>query len=171
MGKKTNPAGANQFILDPRQKLCWEYYIDPKSETFGNAYQSAVKAKYEKTSATIITTEKWFIEKLRRLNLLGKAERNLDNILDLPLQDKANIVLDASKFVAKTLGKDEGYSERQELTGRNGKDLPIPILKLENNVSENNSNNKDNGNDKENTSNSGRDISQQDNINIDLLDS
>lgn len=122
---KTNPNGANQYVLDPRQKMCWDLYINPKSETFGNAYQSALKAGYEKTSSTIITTENWFIEKLRRLNLLSKAERNLDNILDLPLEDKANIVLDASKFVAKTLGKDEGYSERTEHTGKDGEAIEV----------------------------------------------
>ena len=132
---KTNPNGANQYVLDPRQKMCWDLYINPKSETFGNAYQSALKAGYEKTSSTIITTENWFIEKLRRLNLLSKAERNLDNILDLPLEDKANIVLDASKFVAKTLGKDEGYSERTEHTGKDGEPL-IPEQDIQDKIDE-----------------------------------
>jgi len=122
-GAKTNPYGSNQYLLDPRQKMCWDLYIDPKSKTFGNAYQSALKVGYEDGTAKQITTFDWFIEKCRRLNLLGKAERNLDKILDLPLEDKANIVLDASKFVAKTLGKDEGYSERTEHTGKDG--LPL----------------------------------------------
>lgn len=120
---KTNPNGANQYQLDPRQKLCWDFYVNPKSETFGNAYQSAMKAGYKDGSSKQITTENWFLEKCRRLNLLNKAERNLDKILDLPLEDKANVVLDASKFIAKTLGKDEGYSDRSELTGKDGERL------------------------------------------------
>lgn len=120
---KTNPNGANQYQLDPRQKLCWDFYVNPKSETFGNAYQSAMKAGYKDGSSKQITTENWFLEKCRRLNLLNKAERNLDKILDLPLEDKANVVLDASKFIAKTLGKDEGYSDRSELTGKDGESL------------------------------------------------
>ena len=127
--KKSNPNGSNQYQLDPRQKFCWDYYINPKSETFGNATQSAIKAGYEPAYADQITTVNWFVGKVRRLNLLNNAERNLDKILDLPLKDKANLVLDASKFVAKTLGKDDGYSERSELTGKDGKDLiPTPIL-------------------------------------------
>ena len=120
---KTNPMGANQYVMDPRQKQCWDLYINPKSKTFGNATQSAIKAGYTKGTANMITTEDWFKGKLRRLNLLNKAERNLDKIMDLPLEDKANVVLDASKFIAKTLGKDEGYSDRSELTGKDGESL------------------------------------------------
>jgi len=122
---KANPNGANQYLLDPRQKECWDLYVNPKSETFGNATQSAIKAGYEPDYADQITTAEWFKGKIRRLNLLDKAERNLDKILDLPLEDKANIVLDASKFIAKTLGKDEGYSDRSELTGKDGKDITL----------------------------------------------
>ena len=120
---KTNPYGSNQYVMDPRQKQCWDLYINPKSKTFGNAYRSAIKAGYEDGTARQITTFDWFNEKCRRLNLLNKAERNLDKILDLPLEDKANVVLDASKFIAKTLGKDEGYSDRSELTGKDGERL------------------------------------------------
>jgi phage terminase small subunit len=120
---KANPNGANQYLLDPRQKECWDLYVNPKSETFGNATQSAIKVGYEPDYADQITTAEWFKGKIRRLNLLDKAERNLDKIMDLPLKDKANIVLDASKFIAKTLGKDEGYSDRSELTGRDGESL------------------------------------------------
>jgi len=36
---------------------------------------------------------------------------------------------DMSKFVAETLGRDS-YSKRSELTGKDGKDLPTPILSL-----------------------------------------
>lgn len=35
------------------------------------------------------------------------------------------------------------FSERQEMTGADGKDLPTPIIKLETNVSRNNSNEED----------------------------
>lgn len=128
--KRTNPNGANQYQMDPRQKLCWDYYINPKSETFSNATQSAIKAGYEPDYADQITTKDWFVGKIRKLNLLEKAERNLDKILDLPLDRKANIVLDASKFIAKTLGKDEGYSERSEITGKDGENLVIQISEV-----------------------------------------
>lgn len=81
----SNPNGANQYNLDPRQKMCWEFYINPKSETFGSARASAMKAGYEEEYANQITTSEWFIVKLRRLNMLGKAEKVLDDMLTMPV--------------------------------------------------------------------------------------
>jgi hypothetical protein len=83
--KEPNPNGANQYQLDPRQKLCWDLYINPKSETFSNALQSAIQAGYEPEYANQITTAEWFLGKLRRLNLLGKSEIVLEEMLDLPV--------------------------------------------------------------------------------------
>lgn len=135
---KTNPNGANQYQLDPRQKLCWDAFINPKSETFSNAYQSAMKAGYEESTALQITSEKWFTEKVRRMNMLGKAEKVLDEMLDLETEVEvsigesviikkepalAKIKQDTAKFVAERLGKDEGYSSRSELSGPNGDPL------------------------------------------------
>lgn len=82
----TNPNGANQYNLDPRQKMCWDAYVNPKSETFGNAKQSAIKAGYTEEYANQITVSEWFIGKLRRLNLLGKAEKVLDDTLEMPIE-------------------------------------------------------------------------------------
>lgn len=143
----TNPNGSNQYSLDPRQKLCWDSYINPKSETFSNAYQSAKKAGYEESTCLQITTEKWFTEKVRRVNLLGKAEKVLDEMLEMPVdvqrvegygEDRETVVKtepalvkikqDTAKFVAERLGKDEGYSSRVENTGKDGKELPTPIM-------------------------------------------
>lgn len=139
---ETNPNGANQYTLDPRQKLCWEYYISPRSETFSNAYQSAVKAGYTDDTSKQITVCPWFLEKLRRLNMLGKAEKVLDDMLEMPVEvqkiegygDSKEMVVktepslvkikqDTAKFIADRLGKDEGYSLRTELSGPNGKEL------------------------------------------------
>lgn len=129
----TNRYGANQYEMDPRQKLCWEKYIDPKSKTFGNATQSALAAGYEFAYADVITTRPWFAGKVRRLNMVAKAERNLDKALDTDWVDKEKgvqtdvmrIVMDVSKTVVTTLGKDEGYSTRSELTGKNGDAIEI----------------------------------------------
>ena len=41
-----NMAG-NQYKPDPRQALFLKHYLDPKSPTFSNALQSALKAGYE----------------------------------------------------------------------------------------------------------------------------
>ena len=136
--KETNPNGANQYLLDPRQITCWEFYIDPKSETFGNATQSAIKAGYEEATANQITTFDWFIGKRRRLNMLSKAERNLDKVLDTSYESKKGIqadvmriVVDVSKTIATTLGKNEGYSSKveQEHTNPDGNLKTIIINK------------------------------------------
>lgn len=129
----TNPNGANQWILDPRQKLCWELYVNPKSETFGNAFKSGLKAGYEESYCRTILETEWLREKVLRLNLLGKAEKVLNKTLDYSTEDEEGKVkvdllrvqTDVAKTVVTTLGKDEGYSTRSELTGKDG-DALIP---------------------------------------------
>lgn len=119
----SNPNGANQFNLDPRQRLCWDLYVNPKSETFGNALQSALRVGYEETYAKSITMTEWFLEKVRRLNMLSKAEKVLNEALDLisiseeGKTDSAllRIKTDVAKFIASTQGKNEGYSTREEV--------------------------------------------------------
>ena len=128
---RTNPNGANQFQLDPRQKTCWEFYIDPKSETFGNATKSAMKAGYTAGTADTITVTEWFIGRLWKLNSVSKAEDTFKKILELPSIDEESkfdsgvlrIQADIAKFLASTQGKDDGYSTRVENTGKDGKDL------------------------------------------------
>ena len=136
---KSNPNKANQYQLDPRQKRCWDLYIDTNSQTFSNAYRSALQAGYEENTAAVITTLNWFQEKLRRLNLLDKTEDVLQEMINLDTTNKiikgdkviitqdpslVKIKQDTAKFLAKTLGRDI-YSERQELTGKDGEALII----------------------------------------------
>lgn len=104
----------SQLGMEPRQVLCWSYYIDPKSDSFGVVCRSAEKAGYTKASAERISLEPWFKNKIRRLNLLPKAERNLEKFLDMDIKNNPNVVLDASKFVASRLGK-ESWSEKSEV--------------------------------------------------------
>lgn len=130
---------ANQYLLDPRQQLCWSYYVNPKSETFGNAYRSAIKAGYKRGHAIKITSELWWGERRRRLGLLSKAEKVLDETLDLPhivpamgpfgpLFDKETgqpimtvstsvlrIKQDSAKFVTETQGKAFGYTKKTDI--------------------------------------------------------
>lgn len=149
--KPSNPNGANQYLYDPRQELCWEYYINPESETFSNAYASAKKSKYEEYTAKRITSYAWFEERVRRMNLLGKAEKVLNETVEmetfLPVIGMFGPIIDrktkkplfkhddklltikqrSATFIAERLGKKKGYSTRTELTGADGKDLPQPI--------------------------------------------
>ncbi len=132
----TNPNGANQYVLDPRQKLCWESYTNPNSKTFGNAYQSAMSAGYEEGYAAQITTVDWFLEKMRRLNMLSKAEKVLDKTLSYEPVNEEGIIdtgllrvqTDVAKHITSTLGKDEGYSTKTEGNGGGNINILMPVL-------------------------------------------
>ena len=116
-------SSANGSTSDPREQVCWDLYIESITKGQANAKKAAIEAGYSKDHAENITLQGWFkgrLAKLKRKEMLSKAERNLDKILDLPLEDKANIVLDASKYITKTLGKDKGYSERAEVEHKIG---------------------------------------------------
>lgn len=131
---ETNPNGANGTTSDPREQTCWDIYVKNLTNGIDNAYASAIEAKYSEDSARNITMRDWFKERLRKLKrkeMLSKAERNLDKTLDLnTLNEKGledaqllKIKVDVSKTIVTTLGKDEGYSTRTEQTGKDGKDL------------------------------------------------
>jgi hypothetical protein len=61
----------------------------------------------------------------KKERIIKKSEKTLEALVEA---DDDRIRLDASKFMLETLGKDVGYSKRSELTGKDGKDLPTPIL-------------------------------------------
>jgi hypothetical protein len=136
-----NPFGANGTTSDPREQIMWELYVKGIQNGIENAYESAKEAGYSEDHARNITLQGWFKErkdKLRRKEMLSKAERNLNKILDLNYEkedgeiktDVLKVVSDVSKNITSTLGKDEGYSNRTEMTGKGGEDLfPIPLLK------------------------------------------
>lgn len=134
--KKSNPNGANQYLLDPRQKLCWENYSNPTSPTFGNATQSAVAAGYEHDYADQITMTEWFKCKVWKLNGVYTGERKIEELINLPIQNEVGydvgiirVQADLAKYLTSTLGKEEGYSTRSELTGKDGEKLmPVPLL-------------------------------------------
>jgi len=115
--------------LDPRQTKFLELYLDPKSKTFSNALQSALKAGYAQEYAESITAQMpdWLSDNIRRVGMLNKAEKNLFEILemgDIKDKDLLRIKADISKFITSRLGK-KFYSDRQELTGKDGEPLDI----------------------------------------------
>lgn len=114
--------------LDPRQKLCWGNYVDQTKPTFSNAYQAALSAGYTHYYSKTITTRPWFKDKVRRTHLLTKAEKVINKILDMET-DKADILRvqsDVSKHITKTLGKDEGYTEKTEVSGSGSNIVFLP---------------------------------------------
>ena len=91
---RNNPNGANQYRPDPRQALCLAYKLDPKSPTFGNMSASGVAAGFEEQYARNLLNlaPEWLSKKLdghKALRLLEKAERNIEEVLDLPSQVQA----------------------------------------------------------------------------------
>lgn len=130
-----------------KQQKCWDFYVQTVIAGEPNVYQSALKAGYTEYSADKVSTWKWFKDrkkKLDRIGLLVDAERNLHKLLNTPYivtktkngeryeevdAELARLVLDVSKTIVKSLGKDEGYSERSEVTGKGGE--PIVFMPAE----------------------------------------
>lgn len=140
----TNPNGSNQYTPDPREQVMWDFYVESLSKGQPNAYESAVKAGYEESTAKQITVRRWFLERLESLErkeMLSKAEKVLKKTLNYSTEDEEGkikvdllrVQTDVAKTVVTTLGKDKGYSTRSELTGKDGEALSINIIKYEDN--------------------------------------
>lgn len=120
-------------FLTPQQEKFLAGYTNPKSPTFGNALQSALKAGYSQEYSESITHQlpNWLAENLGRQKIVEKAERNLDmaleGVLDDPEKGGKPIQWKATEMTLRTLKKEE-FSERIEQTGKDGKDLPTPII-------------------------------------------
>lgn len=135
-------------VLEPRQIAFLKNYLDPKSDTFSNALQSGIKAGFSEEYSSNITSlmPDWLSENIGRTQMLKKAEKNLEEMLDMPIQtlewqgrgeDAEQVVItdvglvrikqDTSKFVVSRLNK-EKWSERSELTGKDGGEIKINIV-------------------------------------------
>lgn len=119
-------------LLTPQQELFLSEYTNPKSDNFGNAVQSALKAKFTETYANNITglMPDWLFESIGDMKRLRKAEKNLDEVQNIEIYNEegkldANLIDKRTKvdmFIAERLDKNK-YSTRQEQTGKGGKDL------------------------------------------------
>lgn len=120
-------------VLTPQQENFLSHYLNPKSDTFSNAYKSAKKAGYSEEYAQNITGQMpdWLSESISDMKRLRKAEKVLDEMLDLDSNEPSFIKVkqDTAKFLAERLNKTK-YSSRAEHTGKDGKDLiPEPLTK------------------------------------------
>ena len=139
---------------DDRQIKFLSYYLDPESETYSNARQSALKARYSAEYADVITNlgTKWLSDAIRkRETMLVKAERNLDEFLDMDTTNTAvtkqgdaiqyddpklkKIKADVSIFTAETIGK-KHYSKRSLLEDEDGKNMLEPLSEAMRKLSE-----------------------------------
>lgn len=130
-----------ETLLTPQQELFLAEYTNPKSDNFGNAVQSALKAGYTENYANNITglMPEWLFENIGDMKRLRKAEKNLTEVQNIEIYNEegkldANLIDKRTKvdmFIAERLNK-EKYSTRQELSGKGGKDLiPETISKEE----------------------------------------
>lgn len=119
-------------LLNPQQELFLKYYLDPKSATFSNGLQSALKAGYapEYAENILFVMPDWLAESISDMKRLRRTEKNLDEVQNLEIftddgKVDSNILGHRTKvdmFIAERLGKQK-YSTRNELTGADGKDL------------------------------------------------
>jgi phage terminase small subunit len=126
-------------LLNPQQEVFLAEYTNPKSENFGNAVQSALKAGYSENYANNITglMPDWLFENIGDMKRLRKAEKNLTEVQEMDIVNEQGkydpqLVEKRTKvdmFIAERLNKAK-YSTRIENTGANGKELPTPIINV-----------------------------------------
>ena len=125
--RKTNPNKVNQHTLaDPRQALFFSMFFDRKHQYFSNAYKSAMAAGFEKSYALNLKNlmPAWLSEKLEEMadaEMVQKAKRNLNEILDIPHQE------DMIGMFGPVINKDTGLPFKRINTG---------ILKIKQGTSE-----------------------------------
>ena len=113
-------------MLSPQQSLFIQYYTNPKSETFNNAYRSALKAGFSDNYASQILYKPypWLMEVNSLIGderRLKKAEENFNEYQNLDIRnggDKIDPAILANKmkvdfFLAERLNKAK-YSTRTE---------------------------------------------------------
>ena len=117
----------NQYKPDPRQVIFLKNYLDPKSDKFANSYQSAIGAGYEHEYAKTILSKDldWLAESVRDEQMISLAENNLRKGMneDYKTDDKVDsavmrTVMDVSKFVAQTLGKNKFSSKGEDAANK-----------------------------------------------------
>jgi len=81
------------LVIDPRLTHFLAYFMDPKSVSFGKRKDSALRAGYPESVANSIITciPEWAKQQIidASSSMLAKAERNLDQFLELPNETQA----------------------------------------------------------------------------------
>lgn len=112
--------------LTPKQVAFKDYYTNPKSDTFNNAYRSGLKAGFSNNYSSQILYKPfpWLMEINRQVGderRLSKAESNLEEVQNLDITnggDKIDVGILAQRtkvdqFIAQTHDKAK-YSTRTE---------------------------------------------------------
>lgn len=125
--------------LDPQKMAFLNYYTNPESPTFSNAFRSAIRAGFSESYANRITSpatnsqwiEDWIEENIREYEIIHLAEKNLKDFLS-PAETDKKIKADLTKFALERLKKHK-YSTRQEHTGAEGEPIFLPSTLLNKN--------------------------------------
>jgi len=106
--------------LDHRQSQFLQAYFSPESGTYLNAYRSALSAGYKEEYAQNLTGQmpKWLsVQMGYKERLVTKAKNRLEEFIDEKTDKR--VASDMVKFTLKTLGKDEGFTEKTETINKN----------------------------------------------------
>lgn len=115
--------------LNEQQTTFLKAYTDPKSPTWSNALQSALKAGYSQEYAESITAQmpNWLSENLGNMKLLQKANKNLemalDGLLDDPEKGAKQIQYKATEFVQKGLNR-ETFGDKADINLKGEINIP-----------------------------------------------
>lgn len=142
-------------ILDPKQTLFIALYTDPKSPTFGNSKQTALKAGYKKEYAEnlIHLNPNWLSNYIGDERRLKKSERNLEEVQNIPLSitkkkeirdNKTNELIDVieyqeyndSQLIALRTKTDMFLAERLDKVKYSTRSENAHIVKVEHSIDE-----------------------------------
>ena len=108
--------------IDPRKQLFLDLYKDPASETFGNAYRTALKCGYSEAHSKKLTSRvDWIPENMQSdVKLIQGAEQHFRDIIELipNYDDKlgvdiAKMKTDVAKYITDNLAKQK-YNKKSE---------------------------------------------------------
>ena len=111
--------------LDPRKQLFLKLYKDITSETFGNMYQSAIKAGYSESYADgLATRTDWLPANIKQdVKLIQGAEQHFKDIIELMPNyddklgvDIAKMKTDVAKYITDNLAKHK-YNKKGDEQG------------------------------------------------------
>jgi len=116
----------NQYQPDPRQADFLNHYLNPDSDNFSNAYDSALAAGYTEEYAKNILNlyPKWLSESISDAYLREEVQNNIRKAVtgeheEIVKEFGKNVKWEATVLGAKGLLKNK-YSERSEVTGKGG---------------------------------------------------
>ena len=106
---------ANQWTNSPQQNEFLRYYLEPGQETWGNAYQAAVKAGYsESYASSIIKLAPQWIQQAQ--NVVKLQPEHLKQALADIANSKYEKASDRIQAI-KLLGLDQGMFVQKQLVG------------------------------------------------------